>query len=123
MEMCYNGAFIMPANYVVVNEDEMTYIDAGWNIQFRPTKRWGVYSGVDVILTATVSDCAWIVAAGAAFIATVGALGLAIPVIGPIISAKACIIGCAFVAVVATIVATNDKACKTSFSVTRHIGF
>lgn len=29
MEMCYDGALVMPKNYVVVNEEEMEYIDGG----------------------------------------------------------------------------------------------
>jgi hypothetical protein len=29
MEMCYNGNLVMPSNYVVVNADEMEYIDGG----------------------------------------------------------------------------------------------
>lgn len=29
MEMCYDGALVMPKNYAVVSEDEMTYIDGG----------------------------------------------------------------------------------------------
>ncbi len=31
MEMCYDGALVMPKNYAVVNEEEMTYIDGGWS--------------------------------------------------------------------------------------------
>lgn len=29
MEMCYDGTLVMPANYAVVSEDEMTYVDGG----------------------------------------------------------------------------------------------
>jgi hypothetical protein len=29
MEMCYNGALVMPKNYAVVNEEEMTYVEGG----------------------------------------------------------------------------------------------
>jgi len=29
MEMCYDGALVMPNNYTVVNEEEMTYVDGG----------------------------------------------------------------------------------------------
>ncbi|MCQ2464654.1 MAG: hypothetical protein MJ095_03620 [Oscillospiraceae bacterium] len=29
MEMCYDGALVMPNNYAVVNEEEMTYVDGG----------------------------------------------------------------------------------------------
>ena len=30
MEMCYDGTLVMPANYAVVSEDEMTYVDGGF---------------------------------------------------------------------------------------------
>lgn len=29
MEMCYDGALVMPSNYVVMNTDEMTYVEGG----------------------------------------------------------------------------------------------
>lgn len=29
MEMCYDGALVMPSGYVVMSEDEMTYVDGG----------------------------------------------------------------------------------------------
>ena len=29
MEMCYDGALVMPSNYVVMNDEEMTYIEGG----------------------------------------------------------------------------------------------
>lgn len=29
MEMCYDGALVMPKNYVVMSEDEMTYVEGG----------------------------------------------------------------------------------------------
>ena len=29
MEMCYDGALVMPNNYVAISEEEMTYIDGG----------------------------------------------------------------------------------------------
>ena len=29
MEMCYDGALVMPSNYVVMSEDEMTYVEGG----------------------------------------------------------------------------------------------
>jgi len=29
MEMCYDGALVMPNSYAVVNEEEMEYIDGG----------------------------------------------------------------------------------------------
>lgn len=32
MEMCYDGALVMPSRYAVMNEDEMTYVEGGWYI-------------------------------------------------------------------------------------------
>lgn len=29
MEMCYDGALVMPSSYAVMSEDEMTYVDGG----------------------------------------------------------------------------------------------
>lgn len=31
MEMCYNGALVMPSNYAVISNDEMEYVEAGWS--------------------------------------------------------------------------------------------
>ena len=31
--MTYNEALVMPKNYAIVNEDEMTYVDGGWCIE------------------------------------------------------------------------------------------
>lgn len=30
MDMCYDGALIMPSSYAMMNEEEMTYVDGGW---------------------------------------------------------------------------------------------
>lgn len=29
MEMCYDGALVMPSSYALMSEDEMTYVDGG----------------------------------------------------------------------------------------------
>lgn len=29
MEMCYDGALVMPSSYAVMNEEEMTYLEGG----------------------------------------------------------------------------------------------
>lgn len=39
MEMCYDGALVMPNNYAVVDEEEMTYVDGGVDASI---KWWGV---------------------------------------------------------------------------------
>lgn len=32
MEMCYDGALVMPSSYAVMSEDEMTYVDGGGSV-------------------------------------------------------------------------------------------
>ncbi len=46
MEMCYDGALVMPSNYAVMSEDEMMYVDGGvkasvklWGVQIKFTGR------------------------------------------------------------------------------------
>lgn len=29
MELCYEGALVMPSNYVILSDDEMTYVEGG----------------------------------------------------------------------------------------------
>lgn len=29
MEMCYNGALVMPSSYAIMDEEEMTYVEGG----------------------------------------------------------------------------------------------
>ena len=33
MEMCYDGALVMPSNYAVMSEDEMMYVDGGGTVK------------------------------------------------------------------------------------------
>lgn len=47
MEMCYDGALVMPKNYAVVNEEEMTYVDGGWRF-----KRGWAAVGIDIVAMA-----------------------------------------------------------------------
>ena len=122
MEMCYNGALVMPSSYAAMNEEEMTYVEAGWSIKAIVNKRKGVPVGALIALTATVSEMAWITAAGAACAAAVGACCAGVPVIGPILASKGFAAACGLVALAATIVATNDRACKKKFTITRYIG-
>ena len=39
MEMCYEGALVMPSSYVVMNEDEMTYVEGGGTATVRGTAK------------------------------------------------------------------------------------
>lgn len=61
MEMCYNGELVMPKNYINVNEEEMTYVDGGYNF----SRTW-VAVGVDIIALALCPALAPIKAMGKA---------------------------------------------------------
>ena len=30
MDMCYDGALVLPSSYVVMDEEEMSYVEGGW---------------------------------------------------------------------------------------------
>ena len=33
MDMCYDGALVLPSSYAVMNENEMNYVDGGMNMK------------------------------------------------------------------------------------------
>ena len=33
MEKCYDGALVMPSNYAVMDEEEMTYVEGGFYLK------------------------------------------------------------------------------------------
>ena len=37
MEMCYDGALVMPCSYAVMSEDEMTYVEGGAYYEVKDT--------------------------------------------------------------------------------------
>ena len=49
MEMCYDGALVMPSSYVVMSEDEMTYVDGGIAIP-----NWAVAGVIDTVISTLV---------------------------------------------------------------------
>ncbi len=63
MEMCYDGALVMPSNYAVMSEDEMMYVDGGANVA-----TWIVGAAIDVGLTAlgvwNTSAIGWLMGKG-----------------------------------------------------------
>ena len=123
MEMCYDGTLVMPANYAVVSEDEMTYVDGGWDIDFSVKKSaCGIPKGVTVYFTGTVSEMAWVAASTAALAGILGACSINVPLIGPYLALKSVQVACGIAALAATIVATNDKACSTRFTVEKYLG-
>lgn len=38
MEMCYDGALVMPSSYAVMGEDEMTYVEGGGTVKVIASK-------------------------------------------------------------------------------------
>ena len=42
MEMCYDGALVMPSSYAVMSEDEMTYVEGGINKTYKGRQGWVV---------------------------------------------------------------------------------
>lgn len=44
MEMCYDGTLVMPSNYVVMDEGEMTYVDGGWSGTVLKNNLIGLYN-------------------------------------------------------------------------------
>lgn len=58
MEMCYNGALVMPSSYAVMDEEEMTYVEGGWK---KVTKWYG--KGIKLSGKETsqfLSDSSWL---------------------------------------------------------------
>lgn len=49
MEMCYEGALVLPKNCIALNSDEMEYIDGGLSIS-RTVFKWGVTAAVTAAL-------------------------------------------------------------------------
>lgn len=50
MDMCYDGTLVMPSNCVVMDEEEMTYVDGGGYISYNTIR--------GVILTACINPIA-----------------------------------------------------------------
>lgn len=41
MEMCYDGALVMPSSYAVMNEEEMTYVEGGISLDWSTVVKLG----------------------------------------------------------------------------------
>ena len=39
MNMCYDGALVMPSSYAVMDEEEMTYVEGGWHFLHKDIKK------------------------------------------------------------------------------------
>ena len=42
MELCYEGALVMPSSYAVMNEEEMTYVEGEINKTYTGNQGWAV---------------------------------------------------------------------------------
>ena len=47
MEMCYDGALVMPSSYAVMDAEEMTYVEGG--VSWKTAKQWGKYALYTVV--------------------------------------------------------------------------
>lgn len=56
MEMCYDGALMMPSSYAVMYEDEMTYVEGGGTFSIHISAR-----AMNIILTVGVGTAVGIV--------------------------------------------------------------
>lgn len=95
MDMCYDGALVMPSSYAVMDEEEMTYVEGGG------VPRWSVAMGLDILFMATPLGAAFAPfkylgrAAGKALVkkfagSIAGVLGKAINFIGGVAGSFAC---------------------------------
>lgn len=44
MEMCYDGALVLPSSYAVMDEEEMTYVEGGWSGKTFASNLKGAYN-------------------------------------------------------------------------------
>lgn len=75
MEMCYDGALVMPSNYAVMSEDEMMYVDGGWCVE----KKWW---GANIYLTHEERRCITTGQTIAVFVAALVSAGIEGAIIG-----------------------------------------
>lgn len=61
MEMCYNGALVMPENYAIIADEEMTYIDGGIAVP-----NWLVGGAINLAISALFASLGGVLAKGAA---------------------------------------------------------
>lgn len=58
MEICYDGTLVMPSSYVVMHEDEMTYVEGGGTFSIHISAR-----AMTIILTVGVGTAVGIITA------------------------------------------------------------
>ena len=85
MDMCYDGALVMPSSYVVMDEEEMTYVEGGIGKYFRANT------------CATIATYVYLggfgITAGTAIAAISNKLSAACSALGRVLSAAASLIG------------------------------
>ncbi len=75
MEMCYDGALVMPSSYAVMSEEEMTYVEGGWYNKYYWWGRYEYYSHKERKLMVDAL-------AGVGLAATVASMGVAAATLG-----------------------------------------
>jgi len=83
MEMCYDGALVMPNNYAVVDEEEMTYVDGGYYMDNATCQEFVFALGLTAFSNVAAISVA-IEAVGTAGLATIAG---SIPVLGWVVGA------------------------------------
>jgi hypothetical protein len=98
MDLCYDGALVMPSNYALMNEEEMTYVEGGGTLTFgitisKNSMIIGLLSAIGGALTVAKATAA-LTAATAAIITAIelGTAGTATLYCGAIVLALGSII-------------------------------
>ena len=112
MDMCYDGTLVMPSNCVVMDEEEMTYVDGGQIVS--GAGGWAVAASFGV--------CAAFMTAVTAFFGTATALAFMVTVVGAptivlgIFGALATImIGCSAAVVACVAACLTTAAAKATY--------
>lgn len=85
MDMCYDGTLVMPSNCVVIDEEEMTYVDGGFYISYNTIRGVILTACINTIAVTLVGITCYKLASLIA--AKAGILGLKIGTLGgPIVS-------------------------------------
>ena len=94
MEMCYDGALVMPSSYAIMDSDEMTYVEGGFYIKYSTIRTAVLASCLNPIGATLVGIGCYklaglITAKAAALGAKIGSLG------GPVVAAVSAVVSAA----------------------------
>ena len=77
MEMCYDGALVMPSSYAVMNEEEMTYVEGGGTITVKFSKDF-IRDSVTAITSAVCTIIGSVIGTAVGSSVVGGAIGAAV---------------------------------------------